>query len=90
VCSAHCGTSSSLSLLQKHTFSFLKIYLIFFYCKPDIVVQAYNLSTWEAEKGGAQVQSQPGLHTETLSQKTKQNKITFYYRNCQHITKVKS
>lgn len=37
--------------------------------KPGVVVHASNLSTWEAETGGtAQVQGQPGLHREALSQ----------------------
>jgi hypothetical protein len=47
-----------------------------------VVVHAFNPSTWEAEAGGflssrpawstERVPGQPGLHRETLSQKTKQ------------------
>jgi hypothetical protein len=33
-----------------------------------------NSSMWEVEAGDSWVQSQPGLHSETLSQKSKQNK----------------
>jgi hypothetical protein len=39
-----------------------------------VVVHAFNPSTWEAEAGGYRVPGQPGLHRETLSRKTKQNK----------------
>jgi hypothetical protein len=31
----------------------------------------YSPSTWEGEAGGQRVQGQPGLHSETLSQKKK-------------------
>jgi hypothetical protein len=34
------------------------------------MVHTYNPSTWEAEAGGSQVQSQPGLHSYTLFKKT--------------------
>jgi hypothetical protein len=37
--------------------------------KPGMVVYAYNPSTWEIEAGGFHVWGQPGLHSETLSQK---------------------
>jgi hypothetical protein len=50
-----------------------------------MVTHAFNPSTWEAEAGGflslkpvwstEWVIGQPGLHRETLSQKTKQNKV---------------
>jgi hypothetical protein len=33
------------------------------------VVHTSNPSTLEAEAGGSQVQDQPGLHSQTLSQK---------------------
>jgi hypothetical protein len=33
------------------------------------MIRAYNHSTPEAEAGGLQIQGQPGLHSETLSQK---------------------
>jgi hypothetical protein len=36
-----------------------------------MVVYTYNLSTGEAEGGGLQVQGQPRLHREILSQKEK-------------------
>jgi hypothetical protein len=36
-----------------------------------MVVQICNASNLEAEAGGSQIQSQPGLHSETLSQKNK-------------------
>ena len=49
--------------------------------EPGVVVHAFNPSTWEAEAGGflssrpawstKLVPGQPGLHRETLSQKTK-------------------
>jgi hypothetical protein len=39
-----------------------------------VVVHTYNPSTHEAEAGGLQVPSQPGLHIETLPVSTKQNK----------------
>jgi hypothetical protein len=32
--------------------------------------RSYNLSTWEVEAGGLQVQGQPELHSEIMSQKT--------------------
>jgi hypothetical protein len=38
-----------------------------------MVLHTYNLSTEEAEAGGLHVRDQPGLHSETLSQKDKQN-----------------
>jgi hypothetical protein len=38
-------------------------------------VQAYNSSTWEAEAGGLQVQGQPGLYNETLSQNNNKQKV---------------
>jgi hypothetical protein len=37
---------------------------------PGVVVHVYNPSTWEANTGGLGVQSQPGLYSKTLSQKT--------------------
>jgi hypothetical protein len=50
----------------------------------EVVVHTFNPSTWEAEAGGflssrpawstEWVPGQPGLHRETLSHKTKQNK----------------
>jgi hypothetical protein len=40
-----------------------------------MVIHAYNLSTWEAEAGGPQVQGQFGLHSKILSQKKKLSKI---------------
>jgi hypothetical protein len=36
-----------------------------------MVVQACNLSTWEAETGESCIQGQFGIHIETLSQKNK-------------------
>jgi hypothetical protein len=36
-----------------------------------VVVYVYNPNPQAVEGGGAQVQSQPGLHSETLSQKIK-------------------
>jgi hypothetical protein len=51
---------------------------------PGVVAHVFNLSTWEAEAGGflssrpawstKWVPGQPGLHRETLSQKTKKEK----------------
>jgi hypothetical protein len=41
----------------------------------DMEVQAYNSSTWEAEAGGLQVQGQPGLYNETLSQNNNKQKV---------------
>jgi hypothetical protein len=38
---------------------------------PGMVVHTYNLITPKAEAGGWQVQGQPGLHSEMLSQKNK-------------------
>jgi hypothetical protein len=38
-----------------------------------MVVYTYNLNTEEAKAGGSWVQSQPGLHRRTLSQKIKAN-----------------
>jgi hypothetical protein len=35
------------------------------------VVRSYNPSTHEAEAGGSQIQYQPELYNETLSQKSK-------------------
>jgi hypothetical protein len=40
---------------------------------PLMVKHTCNSSTQKAEAGGSQVQSQPGLHSETLSQSNKQN-----------------
>jgi hypothetical protein len=37
--------------------------------KHGMLVHTYKPSTWEAEAGELQVQGQPGLHRETLSQK---------------------
>jgi hypothetical protein len=37
------------------------------------VVHICNPSTWEAEAGGSQIGSQPGLHSEILYQKKKGN-----------------
>jgi hypothetical protein len=39
-----------------------------------MVVQACNLSTWEAETGESCIQGQFGIHIETLSQKNKRKK----------------
>jgi hypothetical protein len=39
--------------------------------KLGVVVHSCNLSTQEAEAGGSLVQGQPGLHSETLSLKEK-------------------
>jgi inosine/xanthosine triphosphate pyrophosphatase family protein len=39
-----------------------------------VVAHTCNLSTWEAETIGLQIQVQPGLHSETLSQKKKKRK----------------
>jgi hypothetical protein len=39
------------------------------YNKQDMVGHTYNPSTWEAEAGGPRVWGQPGLYSETLSQK---------------------
>jgi hypothetical protein len=49
-----------------------------------VVAHTFNSGTWEAEAGGSlssrptwsteQILGQPGLHRETLSQKTKQKK----------------
>jgi hypothetical protein len=36
-----------------------------------LVAHMYNPSTWEAEVGGLEVQTQPGLHSETLFKKKK-------------------
>jgi hypothetical protein len=59
-----------------------------------MVAYAFNPSTWEAEAGGflssrpawstEWVPGQPGLHRETLSRKTKQNKkfLDFIYVFC--------
>jgi hypothetical protein len=41
-----------------------------------MVVNHYNLSTQEAEAGGWQVGSQPGLPSKTLSQQNKTEKKT--------------
>jgi hypothetical protein len=41
-----------------------------FYIVLGVVVHDCNHSTWEAEVG-LRVQGQPGLHSETLSQKMK-------------------
>jgi hypothetical protein len=41
-------------------------------CVPDVVVHTCNSSTEEAEVGEPEVQSQPGLHSGTLSQTNKQ------------------
>lgn len=38
-----------------------------------VVVRAYNPRVQEAEVGGLNGQSQPGLHGEAMSQKTRQN-----------------
>jgi hypothetical protein len=49
----------------------------------DVVVYAYNSSTWEAEARALQVQGGPGPHSKTLLKKTKtkkpQNKKTSSY-----------
>jgi hypothetical protein len=37
-----------------------------------MVVHAYNPNTWETVAGESQIQGQPGLHSETLTHKTKQ------------------
>jgi hypothetical protein len=39
-----------------------------------VVAYPYNPSTQEAEAGGSQLEGQPGLHSETLSQKTNKKK----------------
>jgi hypothetical protein len=39
--------------------------------EPGLLVYTCNSSTWEAETGGLQIQGQPGLHSESLSQKKK-------------------
>ena len=36
--------------------------------EPGVITHAYNSSTWEAETGGSQVQSQPQQLNETLLQ----------------------
>jgi hypothetical protein len=48
------------------------------------MVHACNLSIQEAETEGSQVSDQPGLHSETLSQKQKQqykksHRLTYYF-----------
>jgi hypothetical protein len=40
--------------------------------KLSVVVHICNPSTWEAEAGGSQIGSQPGLHSEILYQKKKE------------------
>jgi hypothetical protein len=53
--------------------------------KPSVMVQVCNPSTREAKAGGLQVQGQPGLYSETLSQKLnnnnkiKQNIYSFHF-----------
>lgn len=42
--------------------------------KLGMLILACNPGTWELEKGGLQVQGQPGLRSRTLSPKTKPNK----------------
>lgn len=37
------------------------------------MVRSYNLSTQGAKEGGSQIQCQPGLHSETLTQKKEIN-----------------
>jgi hypothetical protein len=44
--------------------------------KPDVMAHSCNPSTQEAEARGSQVGDQPGLHSETLSQKKKKRKNT--------------
>jgi hypothetical protein len=41
---------------------------------PGVVTHTYNPHTWEAEAGGSEVQSQPGLHSEILFQNKQANK----------------
>jgi hypothetical protein len=38
--------------------------------ESGVVAHIYSLSTWEAEAGGFQVWSQPGINSKTLFQKT--------------------
>jgi hypothetical protein len=49
--------------------------LVFIF-KLGMVEHAYNPSIQEVEAGKLKVQSQPGLHIQTLSQKTKPNATT--------------
>jgi hypothetical protein len=42
--------------------------------EPGLLVYTCNSSTWEAETGGLQIQGQPGLHSESLSQKKKKER----------------
>ena len=44
--------------------------------KPNVVVQAYNSSICETEKGASGVQDLPKLHSEMLSQKKKKTQPT--------------
>jgi hypothetical protein len=44
---------------------------------PDVVVHTYNPSIWATEAGRSQVQGQPGLHSETLSEK-KEKKVSLF------------
>jgi hypothetical protein len=41
---------------------------------PGVVVHTLNSSTQEVKAGGSQVQGQPGLYSESLSQKKKKHK----------------
>jgi hypothetical protein len=49
-----------------------------------MVTQACNLSNQEAEAGGSQVGGQPGLHSETLSQKKNQKTKNYTHTHKQH------
>jgi hypothetical protein len=59
-------------------------------CKLGMVAHVFDPSTWEAEAGGflssrpvwstKWVPGQPGLHRETLSQKTKKKKVPLQTR----------
>jgi hypothetical protein len=44
-----------------------------------MVVYICNPSNWRAEVGGSQVQNQPGVHREILSQKTNNNKKRYFF-----------
>jgi hypothetical protein len=47
-----------------------------------VVVYTCNPITWEGNTGGSQVQDQSGLHSETLSHETKQNKNAVMALKC--------
>jgi hypothetical protein len=52
---------------------------------PDMMVHVCNPNTFEAEVGGLQVEGQPGLHSNTMSQNLPSQKIIVATRKCIYV-----